>query len=251
MAHISVFDYHIGSSILHRLDVRFKLVILIAFNLALTRAGIEGLAGLSVVLILLLAFLRISIGRILFEMRVFLILLLAVFTARSLSEPGVSLISYRGLAITMEGVQIGGIVCWRLFQIVLLGLFFIRTSRPWEIKVAIQWFLSPIPGVPAHRISLMISLMFRFIPMIMELYSEISEAQQSRAVALRKNPFFRMKVLVIPLLENTFRKADEMALAMEARCYSDRRTDPILRSGRKDWLLMILSGIGCLLLLVV
>lgn len=243
MAQVSVFDYHPGGSFLHRLDVRVKLFVFIILNLSVARSGDLALAILSGVLVLMLVYLRIPIILMLHEIRLFLLMLLLVFFARSFSEPGSPLFSTWRSGVTVEGVIAGGFVCWRLFLIVLLGLFFIRTSRPIAIKAGIYWFLKFIPRLPAHRISLMISLMFRFVPMIMELVSELSEAQQARAVGLRKNPFYRLKVLVIPLMENTFRKADEMILAMEARSYSDSRTDPELRSRREDWLVFTLATV--------
>lgn len=224
------------------MDVRFKLIILLGGNLAVTQAGYAGLACMGVIQILLLRHLRIPTGRFLNEIKMFLVLLLLVFVARSISEPGRPVFSWQVVVVTSAGLFHGGLICLRLMHVVLLGLFFIRSSRPWEIKTAIHWFLAPVPGVPANRISLMISLMFRFIPLVLEQVSEISEAQQARAVGLRKNPVFRMKILVIPLLENSFKKADEMVMAMESRCYSDTRTDPTLQSGKSDWLVLALSG---------
>ena len=251
MGHISIFDFHAGNSILHRLDIRMKLVIMIAMNLAVANTGIEGMLALSAVMVLLLVYLHLSILKLLSEVRLFLFLLLFVFLARSISEPGKALFDIWSISVTLAGIQSGGVICWRLMLVVFIGLFFIRTSKPSEIKSAVQWFLGPVPGVPANRIALMISLMFRFIPMILDLYAEISDAQQSRAVALRKNPLFRMKMLVIPLMENIFRKADEMALAMEARCYSDNRTDPSLTAGKEDWLVGLFAGVGVSMLLVI
>ncbi|MBT3224779.1 MAG: energy-coupling factor transporter transmembrane protein EcfT [Deltaproteobacteria bacterium] len=251
MAQLTVFDFHSGSSFLHRLDIRFKLLILIGVNLSVALASQSGLAGLSTVLILTLWWLRISVRRLLSEIRLFLLLLVLIFSARAFSTPGSPLIPSWTASLTTEGLQAGGLICWRLSLIVMLGLLFIYTSKPLEVKAAIQWYFRPIPGVSGQRIALMISLMIRFIPMILELSGEISEAQRSRAIESRKNPLFRMKVFVLPLLEGVFKKADEMVDSMEARCFSENRTDPELLCQRSDWILLALSGVSCLGMIIV
>ncbi|MBU2645473.1 energy-coupling factor transporter transmembrane protein EcfT [bacterium] len=251
MAHITAFDYHPGNSFLHLLDNRFKLVMLLGVNLAVARSNPGGLLGLTVILIPIIIKLHISFKSVLKEIRFFLLLLLFVFTARSFTTPGVSLFSIGSLSITEQGVLAGGLVCWRLFLIVVLGLLFIRTSRAMEIKAAIQWYLKPVPWISGQRIALMISLMFRFIPMILELSTEIAEAQQSRAVGRRKNPLFRIRIFVLPLMEGIFKKADEMVDAMEARCFSENRTDPLLSCQHSDWRVLALAGGCCLWMLFV
>lgn len=245
------FDFQSGNTFLHGMDVRFKLVIFIGVNLTVAQSTLMGLSGLTVFLSLTLPSLGISFKKLLIELRLFMLLLLLVFLARAVSETGEPLVSGWLGQVTLQGIQKGAVVCWRLLLIVFLGLLFIRTSRSWEIKAAIQWFLDPIPRVPAQRLSLMFSLMFRFIPMILELQADISEAQQSRLVSLRKNPLFRLKVMTVALLENTFQKVDEMTIAMESRCYSDKRTDPILISRRSDWLMLFTSAAGCLAMMFV
>ncbi len=245
MARVTVFDFHTGNSFLHRLDIRFKLVIMLGSNLAVALTSPAGLLGLSVILILMLVKLNISIQRVLSEIRFFLLLLLLVFFARAFSTPGVPLFPDWTLSLTREGLRTGGLVCWRLALVVTLGLLFVHTSRPLEIKAAIQWYFRPIPWVSGQRIGLMISLMCRFIPIILEHAGEISEAQSSRAVECRKNPLFRIRVFVLPLMEGVFKKADEMVDSMEARCFSESRTDPELLSRSTDWFVLVSSGVGC------
>ncbi len=251
MAHITHFDFQAGNTFLHGMDIRFKLAIFIGVNLAVAQSALVGLSGLTVLLAITFPSLGISFKKLLIELRLFILLLLLVFLARAVSETGESLVSGWLRQVTLQGIQKGGVVCWRLLLIVLLGLLFIRTSRSWEIKAAIQWYLDPIPKVPAQRLSLMFSLMFRFFPMILELHADISDAQQSRLVGLRKNPLFRLKVMTVALLENTFQKVDEMTVAMESRCYSDERTGPILISRRSDWVMLVTSAAGCLVMVFV
>jgi len=231
---------------LHLMDNRFKLLVLIGLNLSVALAGPVGMSGLNVILILILFRLRISIRRLLREIRFFILLLVMVFTARALSTSGNPLFPAWTDSITIEGIYAGGLICWRLLLVVILGLLFIYTSKPLEIKAAIQWYFEPVPKISGQRIALMISLMIRFIPMILELSVEISEAQRSRAVECRKNPLFRIKVFALPLLEGIFKKADEMVDSMEARCFSENRTDPELSCHRSDWIFLLITGVSCL-----
>jgi len=86
--------------------------------------------------------------------------------------------------------------------------------------------------------------------MMLELNGEIAEAQQARAVGLRKNPVYRIRVQLVPLLQNIFRRADEVILAMEARCYSENRTDPEFSAKRRDWVVLLGSVLLALLILI-
>jgi biotin transport system permease protein len=251
MAQLAIFDFHSGNSFLHRMDNRFKLLILIGLNLAVALTNQVGMSGLSIFLVLILFRLKISIRRLLVEIRFFILLLVMVFTARAFSTPGSPLFPDWAVSITIEGINDAGLICWRLSLVVLLGLLFINTSKPLEIKAAIQWYFQPVPKVSGQRVALMISLMMRFIPLILELSVEISEAQQSRAIGNRKNPLYRMKVFVLPLLEGIFKKADEMVDSMEARCFSENRTDPELSCQYSDWILLLITGVCCLGMIVV
>ena len=246
MAQLTLFDFHSGNSFLHRMDSRFKLLILIGLNLSVAFSSQIGMLGLSIFLVLILFRLKISIPQLINEIRFFILLLVMVFAARAFSTPGRPLFPTWAISATTEGIYTGGLICWRLSLVVLLGLLFIQTSKPLEIKSAIQWYFRPVPKVSGQRMALMISLMMRFIPMILELSVEISEAQQSRAVGCRKNPLFRLKVFVLPLLEGIFKKADEMVDSMESRCFSENRTDPELSYQRSDWIILLVTGVGCL-----
>ncbi|PQP33481.1 energy-coupling factor transporter transmembrane protein EcfT, partial [Desulfobacteraceae bacterium SEEP-SAG9] len=89
--------------------------------------------------------------------------------------------------------------------------------------------------MPAKKVAVMMSLMMRFVPVIFNQAKETLDAQRARGVENRKNPVYRLTKFTVPLIRRTFENAEKLAVAMEARCYSDRRTDPELASTRKDW----------------
>jgi energy-coupling factor transporter transmembrane protein EcfT len=132
----------------------------------------------------------------------------------------------------------------------MMGLSFVSTTRPSEIKAAVQWFLDPFPFIPAKRIATMMSLIMRFMPVFLGQAKETADAQRARGVENRKNPLYRLKKLLIPLMRRTFTTADKLAVAMEARCYSENRTDPGLSCGIKDWISFFVVICLCIIIIL-
>jgi energy-coupling factor transporter transmembrane protein EcfT len=159
-----------------------------------------------------------------------------------LSADGPSVFSALSLDITREGLREGALAGLRLALVFLVGVLLMATTRPTEIKSGVQWFLRPLPLVPAERVGTMLGLLVRFIPVIFEEVARASDAQRARAVENRRNPLRRAVKLGVPIMSRIFERADRLTLAMEARCYSERRTQPELRASRKDW---VWFGLGC------
>ncbi len=86
----------------------------------------------------------------------------------------------------------------------------------------------------------MMSLIMRFMPVIYEQVKDTADAQRARCVENNKNPIYRLIKLLIPVIRRTFEGADDLALAMEARCFSENRTDPVLSSSPKDWVTLFI-----------
>ena len=244
MAALNVLGFYAGDSVLHKLDVRFKLLFLVVISLSSLKAFVPSLSLLTLVLMVFLMSAELSLKTALKDLRYVFWLLLFVFIARSLSVPGASVIEFKSVSVTREGLYEGTIVCWRLVIVIMTGLSFVSTTRSSEIKAAVEWMLKPFPWVPAKRIAIMLSLIVRFIPVIFEQAKKTAEAQRARGVENRKNPVYRLKMFGIPLMRRVFERADKLALAMEARCYSENRTDSLLSSGIRDWI--TLAGVVCL-----
>lgn len=247
MAELTAFSYRPGVCRLHALDVRFKLVFLILVTLASLKAGPPALCVLTVTLLVTLGRIRLPLHSTLKEIRYVFLLLLLVFVARALSTPGSPVFEYKELAVSREGLHDAAVICWRLVIVILTGLAFIVTTRPSQIKAAVEWFFRPFPFIPGQRIATMMSLIMRFVPVILNQARETADAQRARGVENRKNPVYRLMKFAIPLVRRTFEDADKLAVAMEARCYSENRTDPGLSSDRNDWI--ALGVVLCLCIL--
>ena len=242
MAQLNAFGYRPGSSVLHGLDVRFKFGALLMLILTVMNCGFLPLAVMSLISAVPARRLGLSLRGILAELRYFLLLLMLVFVARAFTTHGAPLSGLPWLPVSREGIQAGAVIVWRLFLVVFFGLLFVATTRTAAIKAAVVWILRPFPRLPAQRIGTMLGLVLRFIPLVFLQAGATLDAQRARGVESRRNPFYRLTCFAIPFLRRLFLSADRFAEAMEARCYSETRTDPRLLARSRDW--WILSGVA-------
>ncbi len=153
MAELTSFSYQSGDSLLHYIDVRFKMLFIILISLVCLNLYFLELGILTILLLGLISHARLPLVSGLKELRYFSILLFCIFIARVLSTDGptITIISHKFFTVSIQGLYSGILVCWRLTIIVILGFVFISTSRPSAIKVAVQWFLKPVPFIPEKK----------------------------------------------------------------------------------------------------
>jgi energy-coupling factor transporter transmembrane protein EcfT len=242
MAELTAFSYRPGSTFLHLLDMRCKLVCMLSYSLAILAAGPRGLLFACMMLTWILSICRISVGSIFSELRYFIVLLLFIILLRTLTSPGNAVLVIGFFKATGAGLADGLLMAWRLISIVLLGLVFVATSRPSEIRTGAAWFLKPVPFIPEQRVATMIGLLVRFVPLIFGQVRSTGEALRARGIEQRKNPLYRLRYLAMPLLWRTFDHADKLVDAMTARCYNENRTTGQLVFGRREWITAIVSA---------
>jgi energy-coupling factor transporter transmembrane protein EcfT len=218
-----------------------KLALVAAASLIALRLDFAGIGLMAPAFLWVAAGCRQSLRIRAGELRWIGLLLAFVFAARVLSTGGATVWSAWALDVTREGLREGALTCLRLALIFAVGALFLGTTRPTEIRAGVQWFLRPLPFVPAERVGTMLGLLVRFIPVIFEEVARASDAQRARAVENRRNPIRRAAMLGVPIMRRVFERSDQLALAMEARCFCERRTEPELRAARRDWLLFGLS----------
>ena len=250
MAELTSFGFSPGDSLLHHLDARFKLIFIILLSLVCLNLYFVSLGIFTVLLLGCIINARLPLNSGFKELRYFFILLLLVFIARVLSTGGTPLINIKFITVSKEGLFAGILVCWRLAFIILLGLAFVATTRPSAIKAAVQWFLKPVPLIPEQKVAVMMGLILRFVPVIFDQAQETLEAQRARCVQNRKNPVYRLIKLGFPLMRRTFERADDLVAAMEARGFTENRTDPELVSHRRDWVALIAVSSLCVLMII-
>ncbi len=235
MAQTITFHFQPGTSFLHQMDPRCKIICLALVSLSTLKAVTAGLLLLTLLFAVLAWDADLPGKTIFFELRYFGLFLLVVFISNCLTQPGTPIYSLKGINITREGVVEGLFASWRLALIILMGLLFSVSTRPKDIRTAIEHLLAPIPFVPEKRIAVMMGLIVRFIPVILGTTREISDAQRARAIDQRKNPILRMSRLVLPVMRRTIGRSQRLADAMESRCFDENRPTPPLKMVRTDW----------------
>ena len=251
MAHTVAFNFRTGHSLLHRLDPRFKIVFLALLSLSALGAGPMGLALVSLLFGGLIVDIRLPVARLASELRYFCFFLMVIFIARCMTEPGDILFSHGFITVTRQGIVEGTLAAWRLALIIVMGLLFSVSTRPKEIRTAVEILLARVPLLPEKRIAVMIGLIVRFIPVILQVAGEVADAQRARAIEQRKNPIYRASSLALPIMRRTVGRAEQLVSAMESRCFNENRPTPPIRSKPVDWWAAIAMATICLVLIIV
>jgi len=245
MGELTTIGFNPGQSMLHRLDPRTKQAMIMVLSVVSVWGGLSFLLMLSATLAVLFRAANLSVGRLVREIRYFLFFLLFVFGVRAVTVDSSWIPAIR-LVTATDAL----LVCWRLLLVVLMGILLVATTRIADIRAALVWALKPIPFANEKMIATMIGLVVRFLPVILFQASEISDAQRARGIERRKNPLVRLKKFSIPLFKRVFGCADELTVAMQARCYSEQRTLPDLAFGRYDALAWGAGALICLTALI-
>lgn len=239
MAQVTFFHYIHKDTLLHAMDGRIKLVCMLLLSLAASFAS-EPHHYLAPLIVLLFALLisRLPVTALLKDLKFFGVIILIVLLVNAFNTPGDPIPNFPIASVSVQGVTTGLRFAGRLTIIILVCAVVTGTTPLMTFKNVIEWFLRPIPFVPAARIATMINLTFVLIPVIFDNFSEIMNAQRSRCVELRRNPIQRLRLIVFPLLNQTLRRADEIVYAMESRCYSEVRTKAVFRYNLIDWFIL-------------
>lgn len=214
------------NSPIHRLDPRVKIVFvgISIINLFILQDWLSFLLWGGV--ILLLAFLsHLSFGYLLKSLRPLLFLLILTLVLHFFFTPGEYIWEYGFLHISREGISKGLLIVVRLCLLILVTAILTLTTSPVELTDGIEYLLSPLKrwGFPAHELAMMMTIALRFIPTLLEEAERILKAQTARGMDLESGGLVQkaknMIPLLVPLFVNSFKRADELAIAMESRCY--------------------------------
>ncbi len=246
MAAINIFHYLPGNSVIHRIDTRIKLVCMIMLSITTSLMGrVWDYLFLTIILLLFFWLSGMPVPRLLKELKYFHLLILMIIGIQAFSLPPAPGAFIPIPGFTLAGLKSGLLLGWRLVVIVIICLLFTGTTQISSLRRAVEWFLHFIPGLPAARIGTMFSLTFVIIPLIFDRAAEISDAQKARCVSGRKNPWQRISFMVFPLLRRTFEQADEMAMAMESRCYSEVYRKTAMKTSGYDWMALGFTALVC------
>ena len=248
-----------GSSIVHRLDPRCKLLLTIVYIAALFTA--ESYVSYAVMLIITgvcIALSRIPLKVILRGLKPLWIIIALTAVLNIFFTPGRELVSFWKITVTYEGLIRAVFMVLRITMLIAGTFLLTYTTSPIALTDAMEILFGPLKKlkVPVHEMSMMMSMALRFIPTLIEETDKIMSAQKARGADFDSgNIFQKAKALVpilVPLFISAFRRADELATAMECRCYhgGEGRTKlHVLKYQRRDY--VALAGGVVILVLVV
>ena len=223
---LTIGQYIHKDSVIHQLDPRIKLLITLFIIIAVFLIG--SWLGFSIIGLYLFANIILSKVNPKFVLRgikPLLIIIVITLLIHFFTTPGKVIYQIWFLKITIEGVNRGLFIAVRLFLLIMATSWLTLTTSPIALTDGIERLLSifNFVRIPAHEIAMMMTIALRFIPTLMEETEKIMKAQMARGADFESgNIVKRIKnilPIIIPLFINAFYRADELAIAMEARCY--------------------------------
>jgi energy-coupling factor transporter transmembrane protein EcfT len=237
-------QYLPGDTVLHRLDPRVKILSVVALSLLIFAATLAEILLISLFLAAVAAAARMTPARALGALRPVAAFMAMIFLVHLFFTEGRPLLLLAPLPvrITQEGLVRGMYVTWQFAALVMGAALLTLTTLPSGLVGGIERLLRPLSrvGIPSQDLAVMIAMALRFMPMLLEEYDRLRMAQMARgadfttgSLALRTRA---VAALAIPLLLSAFRRADELAVAMEARGYrrGPRTTLRELELSRRD-----------------
>jgi biotin transport system permease protein len=216
-----------GESIIHRLDPRVKIVSVIGISIMVLNGDVFTLAIFSIFLGALIASSRIALHHIVKALRPVVVFFALIFLLHLIFTEGTPIQPFPSwrVTVTYEGLNQGALVTWRFILLVVAASVLTMTTSPTELVSGIERLIRPLNavGIPSHDVALMISIALRFVPTFVQEVQRIKEAQMARGANFKTgNIVAKAKAtssLLLPLVVNSVRRADELASAMEARGY--------------------------------
>ncbi len=249
---ITIGQYFPGKSVLHRLDPRIKILLTVIYIVMLFAA--KGFLGLAAgIVFLIVAFLISGIPIKMMAKSVKPILPVIIFTGilnLFFVTSGDVIFSWTIIKITDDGVRTMIFMAVRIVFLICGTSLLTYTTSPIALTDAIERIFSPLKVIkfPAHEIAMMMTIALRFIPTLVEETDKIMSAQKARGADLETGSLLkRAKALVpilIPLFVSAFRRAEELALAMECRCYhggEGRTRLKQLKTSYRDYIALAVS----------
>lgn len=262
MKDITIGQYYPGQSQVHKMDPRMKIALSIGFMVIIFFAKsypAYAAAGAFVIVSALLA--RIPLKFMLKTIKPLVFLLVITFIFNLFLTPGPTILfEFSFIRVTLEGVDQAFKLALRLIFLVMGTSLMTLTTSPVQLTDGLEALMKPLSIIrfPAHELAMMMSIALRFIPTLMEEANRIMKAQTARGADFESGKLMQrakaMVPLLVPLFISAFRRADELAMAMEARCYRGgghrTRMNELHMHLRDLWAFLIFAGFAALIILL-
>ncbi len=223
---ITLGQYYQADSVIHKLDPRVKLTATLGFIISLF--VVQSWAGYVVAAVFLAVVIKLSrvpFGYMVKGMKAIVFILMITVVFNLFLTPGEPLVTLWKFTITKEGARIAGMMAIRLSFLIVGSSVMTLTTTPNSLTDGMEKLMRPLGvfKVPVHEVAMMMSIALRFIPILLEETDKIMKAQIARGADFESGNLIRkakaMVPLLVPLFISAFRRANDLAMAMEARCY--------------------------------
>lgn len=223
---ITIGQYYQTDSVIHRLDPRVKLGGTLLYIITLFLIGnVWGYLLATLALAAVIKLSKVPFGFITRGMRAVAFLLIITVVFNMFLTPGTPIFSFWIFTLTWEGLRTAVFMGWRLCLLIIGSSLMTLTTTPNHLTDGMEKALRPLNkiGVPVHEIAMMMSISLRFIPILLEETDKIMKAQIARGADFESGNLIQkakaMVPLLVPLFISAFRRANDLAMAMESRCY--------------------------------
>ena len=223
---ITIGQYYPAESVLHKLDPRTKLMATLIYVVSLfVFRGLAGFVAVTVALCLVIWLSKVPFGYMVKGLKAIVVILLITAVFNLFLTPGETIFIVWKFKITYEGLQNAGFMVIRLIYLILGSSVLTLTTTPNQLTDGLEKSMKPLNKihVPVHEIAMMMSIALRFIPILIEETDKIMKAQLARGADFESGNLLKkaksMVPLLVPLFVSAFRRANDLAMAMEARCY--------------------------------
>lgn len=223
---ITIGQYYPSNSVLHRLDPRTKIMGTVFFIISLFLGNsIITYVVATVFLALMIKISKVPLKFILKGLKPIMLLLIFSVVINMLFTPGTDLVSFGWIHITKEGIELAVFLAIRLIYLIIGSSLMTFTTTPTALTDGLErlfHFLKAVK-VPVHEVAMMMSIALRFIPILTEELDKIMKAQAARGADFNrgtlKEKMHGLIPIMIPLFVSAIRRSNDLAMAMEARCY--------------------------------
>lgn len=243
---ITIGQYFPGNSLLHRLDARMKIILTLCLIVSIFICkNIVSLAVMILAAVIIVAISKIPPKTILKSIKPLTIIILITAVLNLFYGKGDALVQLGRVKITLDGIETAVFMAVRIIILVVISSLLTYTTSPTELTDALERLFKPLKvlKIDVHSIAMTMTIALRFIPTLVEEIDKIMSAQKSRGADMDSGGLIsRAKALIpvlIPLFVSSFRRANELAYAMECRCYrggEGRTKMKIMKMSARDYI---------------
>ncbi|NLG04462.1 MAG: energy-coupling factor transporter transmembrane protein EcfT [Clostridia bacterium] len=223
---ITIGQYYPTESVLHKLDPRVKIVATLVFIISLFMfESFIGYIVATLFLIMIICASKVPFSFMVKGLKSIVILMMITVLFNLFLTPGEPLVTFFKITVTKQGLRTASFMAIRLIYLIIGSSVMTLTTTPNNLTDGLEKLMNPLRviHVPVHEISMMMSIALSFIPILLEETDKIMKAQMARGADFDSGNLIKkvksMIPLLVPLFISSFRRANDLAMAMESRCY--------------------------------